>query len=105
MTTEPKLPPLPKPRESERYFWNHSREEMHAYGLQCFEAGRPQWVSVAESMPSDEPGSPAVVFYAPDLRNPCALWLGVYRDGKWMSCGYEVVNVTHYMHLPEPPKA
>lgn len=63
------------------------------------------WISVKDRMPSSERGSGAVLFYSDDLRNPTDTWCGVYRMGEWHSCGDVVVNVTHWMPLPAPPRA
>jgi len=63
------------------------------------------WISVADEMPDSEPGSPPVLFYSDDLRNPTNMMLGVYRDGKWLSAGFEFVNVTHWKPKPATPDA
>jgi len=63
------------------------------------------WISVADEMPDSEPGSPPVLFYSDDLRNPTNMMLGIYRDGKWLSAGFEFVNVTHWKPKPETPDA
>lgn len=60
------------------------------------------WIPVSERLPEDRSN---VVFYSDDLRNPTRMLLGLYVDGRWMSCGYEMVNVTHWMPKPDAPAA
>jgi hypothetical protein len=58
------------------------------------------WIPVSERLPVDRED---VIFYSPDLRNPTRKLLGLYIDGQWMSCGYEMFNVTHWMPAPTAP--
>lgn len=60
-----------------------------------------QWIPVSSGqLPEDREDC---IFYSPDLRNPARKLLGLYIDGRWMSCGYEMVNVTHWMRPPGNP--
>ena len=112
MTTEPKLPPFRGvSRTRER------AEEIRAYGLQCFDAGRPQWVSVTERMP--EPGSEVLVWVVSTPGHPGYAMLDewyMHREdpiglgGPTIECGYmwrenDYEEVTHWATIPSPPKA
>lgn len=63
------------------------------------------WISMKDRWPPSAPFNEPIAFYSPDLRNPTDTWIGIYRDGKFFSCGVEVVNVTHWMPQPIPPVA
>jgi len=67
-------------------------------------ATKDKWIPVETSLPDSEPGAPEVEFFSPDLRNPTTRWIGMFREGKWFSCGVEVFNVTHWRHLSDNPQ-
>jgi len=50
------------------------------------------------------PKTGTIMFYTDCLREPTDMWIGVFRNGKYMSCGIEVKNVTHWAHKPNKPK-
>ena len=55
MTTEPKLPPIPwTPAGISTLPADYSKAEMHAYGLQCFEAGRQQGMAQERERQDEE---------------------------------------------------
>lgn len=70
--------------------WNDSVDEM------------PRWISVEEKLPKDY--EDVVII----MRDGASSWYRVaYREyGGWSFGGGRRVNdeVTHWMHLPEPPK-
>lgn len=92
--------------------WRQKRSTMNMFFSFCPYCGQPvtgdaatkdKWIPVETSLPDSAPGSPEVEFFSPDLRNPTTRWIGVLRDGKWLSCGVEVFNVTHWRHLSDNP--
>lgn len=118
MAAEPKLPPLP--------LWPSgaiNTEKVHAYGLQCFEAGRQQgmaaqWVSVQERMPpigvevlvySKSPRwhAPHISFDIWDEQHeaPVSFSSATIPVGLGWNDHDDFESVTHWAPLPEPPKA
>ena len=116
MNAEPKLPPFRGvSRTRER------AQEIHAYGLQCFEAGRQQgmaqWVSVQERMPdlgaevlvySKQPWEkkPSIKFDTWDEQHeaPLSFSSATIPIGPGWDQHDDFESVTHWA-LIEPPKA
>lgn len=68
-----------------------------------------EWISVNDRLPED---MKEIMFWGrcKDYHKdtPNSAFIGVLKDSDntmtWHSLGYEVLNVTHWMPLPEPPK-
>ncbi len=58
------------------------------------------WIPVDKQLPDDDL---EVLVYGPELNDHC--WIG-YMDGdQWRADNGARIEVTHWMHLPNPPKA
>jgi len=58
-----------------------------------------RWIPVTERRPDD---MATVMVYAPNKDEP--VWMAYLDEGKWIYVeGFEVVGVTHWADLPEPP--
>jgi len=112
MSTEPKLPPLPVlPLKL-----IGALDTMHAYGAQCFEAGRQQpepvaqWVSVDERLPEK---NTEVLIAFKDCELPATgQYTGSHHDHEGWCYPAENIDdrdnpptVTHWQPLPLTPAA
>lgn len=87
--------------EHDRVLFVDEGIDMLRQALAAFEAQAEPWVPVTERLPDDPQDC---VFYSDDLRNPVPMSMGLYINGKFKCAGFEMVNVTHWMPLPQPPK-
>ena len=71
--------------------WNDAVDEM------------PRWISVKERLPEERL---CVSVYIQEDGGAYWIETAFRRDGKWRIQGEYVIdrNITHWMHLPEPPK-
>ena len=71
--------------------------------IQQLEAKVPHWTSVEESLPAERL---CVSVYIQEDGGAYWIETAFRRDGKWRIQGEYVIdrNITHWMHLPEPPQ-
>ena len=85
----------------DQFCWNDPREEdaRDAF-LAGYAAAQPKWVSVKERLPKKRQ---LVWTYSDDKKSSYGMML---RHGVWevIRDGCELIEVTHWMPLPEPPK-
>ena len=112
MNAEPKLPPMPDIGTSERDFWCHTPSEMLAYGdaraAHAVAQIKARWVSVKDRLP--EKNTEVLIFFKDGGLAATGQYTGSHLDHEGWCYPAENVDddpptVSHWMPLPEPPKA